>query len=105
MYRDGKGSNEAVLYKGADSQGKYHIIKKKDGSKINIHCAHLQLLEQPDFSNIPKTPLDFKNKVGKSISTDEAQQLARPRSLSPLQQELMSWHHRLYHLLLIISSC
>ena len=29
---------------------------------------------------------------------EEAQELARPRILTPIQQELMDWHHRLYHL-------
>ena len=38
------------------------------------------------------------NEVGTGLSLQEAQSLARPRTLTPLQQELMSWYHRLYHL-------
>ena len=36
--------------------------------------------------------------LANAISKDEAQRLARPRTLTPLQQELMSWRHCLYHL-------
>ena len=32
------------------------------------------------------------------ISKEEAQALLRPRILNAIQQELMDWHHRLYHL-------
>ena len=38
------------------------------------------------------------NEVGTGLTLQEAQALAWPRNLYPLQQELMSWHHRLYHL-------
>ena len=51
-----------------------------------------------DFSDIPLTPLDYRNEVGIGILKEEAQELAYPRILSPSQQELLSWHHRLYHL-------
>eukprot|EP00957_Ditylum_brightwellii_P008398 635975-Ditylum_brightwellii.AAC.1 len=60
---------------------------------MDVHDSNLQLLDQPDFSNIPKKPIDFRNEVGHDLSLEEAQALARPRPLSPLQQELMSWHH------------
>ena len=47
---------------------------------------------------MPNTPLEYRNEVGTVLTLDEAQALARPHTLSPLQQEFMSWHHRLYHL-------
>ena len=56
------------------------------------------MLDQISFSNIPKTPLDYCQEVGKGITPEVAHKLAYPRALSPQQQELMSWHHRLYHL-------
>ena len=63
-----------------------------------LHDRNLQLLNQPDFANIPKNPLDYINKVGSGLTLPEAQALARSTALSPVQQESMSWHHRLYHL-------
>ena len=47
---------------------------------------------------MPKTPLDYRNEVGTGLSLEEAQALDRPQTISRLQQELMSWHCRLYHL-------
>ena len=98
VYRDGKGNNVTAVYEGASTDGLTHTVRLENGKKIDVHDSNLQLLNQPDFANIPKTPLDYRNEVGNGISMQEAQALARPRTLSPLQQELMSWHHRLYHL-------
>ena len=47
---------------------------------------------------MPNTPLKYRNEVRTGLTLDEAQDLARPRTLSPLQQEFMSWYHQLYHL-------
>ncbi len=43
-------------------------------------------------------PLDYCQEIGIGISQEQAQRLAYPRTLSPQQQGLMSWHHCLYHL-------
>ena len=97
-YNDGKGNRSMAVYEGADASGTLHTVRLQDGSRLNVNQAHIQLLEQPDFSNIPKTPLDYRNEVGTGLSLEEAQALATPQVLSPLQQEFMSWHHCLYHL-------
>ena len=47
---------------------------------------------------MPNTPLDYSNEVGTGLALGEEQALARPCTLSPLQQEFMSWYHLLYHL-------
>ena len=97
-YVDGKGNKVPCVYEGASASGLVHTVRLKDGSKQIVHDSKLHLLQQPSFGNIPKTPLDYRNEVGQGLSLEEAQALARPQQLSPLQQELMSWHHRLYHL-------
>jgi hypothetical protein len=74
----------------------HHTIRRKDGTKLNVHDFHLRIKHQPDLSNIPSTPLDYCKEVGRGITREEAEQLARPCILSPIQQELMDWHHRLY---------
>ena len=90
MYRDGQGKNLPVVYEGANTDGFLHTARIEDGSKINVHDSNLQLLDQLDFSNLPKTPLDYQNEVGTGLSLEEAQALAKPQTISPLQQELMS---------------
>ena len=56
------------------------------------------LQQQADLTSLPSTPLDYCQEVGKSLSVEEAARLAYPSVLTPLQQELLSWHFRLYHL-------
>ena len=98
-YNDGQDGSRAVAYKGTSSDGKSHTVRTKDGSKFVVRDSNLQLLNQPNFVNIPNTPLDYRNEVGTGLTLPEAQALSIPTSLSPVQQELMSCHHRLYHML------
>jgi hypothetical protein len=92
------GQAEAVVYEGVMPDGFTHTVRQQDGTRLNVHKALLCLKMQGDLINIPCTPLDYCNKVGKGITKEEAENLARPRMLAPLQQELMDWHHHLYHL-------
>ena len=98
LYCCGNKENETVVYEGASADGLLHTIHLKDNTKLSVYDSNLQLLDQPSFSNIPNTPLDYRNEVGNGLTLDGAQALARPRTLSPLQKEFMSWHNRLYHL-------
>ena len=98
LYTDDVGNQERVVYKGATPDGQWHTLRKKDTLKIVSPSSNVKFLEQPDFGNLPSTPLDYCREVSVGISKEEAQQLAYPRTISPAQQELLSWHHRLYHL-------
>ena len=98
VYHDGKGNNTALVYEGAISNSPTYTIRWEDGTKLYVHDRNLQLLNQPYFSNIPKTPLDYRKKFGTGLSLEEVQALARPSTLSPLQRKLTSWYHRIYHL-------
>ena len=57
-YNDGQGESRALAYKGDSADGKSHTVCAKYGSKFVVHDINLQLLNQPDFTNIPNTPLD-----------------------------------------------
>ena len=97
-FYDGHGNLEVVVYKGVMPDGLTHTVCRKDETRLHVHDAHLHLKLQADLSNIPKTPLDYCKEVGKGISKEEAEALARLRVLAPIQQELTDWHHRFYHL-------
>ena len=86
LYKHKEGKSVEVVYEGSTSDGLSHTVRCKDGSKIVVHDSNLQLLKQPDFTNIPKTPLDYRNEVGTGLSLQEAQTLERPTVLSPVQQ-------------------
>ena len=107
-YRYGKGNIVAWFYKGASDDSITHTRRLEDGSKLQIHDSNLQLIYQPDLSKLPKTPLGHSNEVGTCLILVESQSLAWPRTLHPLQQDIISWNHRIYHLpfciLLILAS-
>ena len=58
VYYDGHGNNVPVVYEGVITGGLTHTIRLSDGSKIAVHDSNLQLLDEPDFSNIPKTNIN-----------------------------------------------
>ena len=104
LYKSGNELPEQVVYEEASGDGMYQFIRHKDGSRITVTSSHIRLHDQADLTNIPKTPLEYCREVGKGITQEEAQRLACPKVLSTLQQELLSWHYRLYHLLIWPSS-
>ena len=67
MYMDGKGLQARMVYKGAMPDGLCHTLCWDDGSKVVTPLSHVRFLDQPDFSIIPSTPLDYRNEVGLGI--------------------------------------
>ena len=63
VYNYGKCGNEAVVYEGASADVLVHTFRWKDGSKKMVHDSNLCLLDQLDLSNIPSTPLNYRNEV------------------------------------------
>ena len=53
-YCDGMVKSVAVVYEGASADSLTHTVCIEDGSKLQIHNNNLQLIDQPDFSNLPK---------------------------------------------------
>ncbi|EJK58187.1 hypothetical protein THAOC_21711, partial [Thalassiosira oceanica] len=99
LFKPGNGNiPERVVYEGASADGKIHFIRHKNNERSTTASSNLSLFNQADLTNVPRSPMDYCQEVGKGISQEEAQRLACPRVLTPLQQELLSWHYRLYHL-------
>ena len=94
-YCDVMINSVAVVYKGASADSLTHNIRLEVGSKLQIHDSNLQLIDKPDFSNLPKNPLDYRNEVGPGLTLQETQDLAQTRTLSLLQQDIISCHHRI----------
>eukprot|EP00956_Cyclotella_meneghiniana_P001276 scaffold1377_cov23-Cyclotella_meneghiniana.AAC.1 len=98
-YKDGKGSCIPVVYEGVTNRSNMHSVKKPDGNSIVVDESQLLRMHQPDLTNIPSKPMDYQKEVENGfLSAEDAIKLARPKALSPIQQLLMDWHHRLYHI-------
>ena len=94
-YRGREGKSVAAVYEKSSADILTHTIPLEEGSKLKINDINIQLIFQPDFSNFPKNPLEYRNEVSTGLTLEEARSLARPRTLYPLHQEPMRWHHGL----------
>jgi hypothetical protein len=99
IFYEGHDNTEVVVYKGVMPDSLFHTIRCKDGTCLNVHDAHLYLKLQANLLNTPKTPLDYCKEFGRGITKEEAEVLAHPQIVTPIQQELMDWYHCLHHLL------
>ncbi len=99
-YRDGNGNNSPAKYlKPVDKNGAtLHKIRLEDGDLVETPAAHLTHLEQPDLTNIPLDVDSYCQEIEKGLTKEDIASIARPQSLSPLQQEFLHWHHRLAHI-------
>jgi hypothetical protein len=72
-------------------------VKMSNDTVILVDPETLSFIENPDIASIPQTSeeycLEFEN-----IKPLQIAHLLSPQSLSPLQEELMSYHNRLHHL-------
>ena len=75
-----------------------HKIQLSDGTLTNVPACHLQLLENPDLTNIPVDVETYCKEVEAGLTTEDIAALALPQSLSPLHQEFLYWHNCLYHM-------
>ena len=73
IYRDVQGKNIPVVYEGDSADGLLHTSRFEYGAKLIVHDSNLQLPDQPNFSNMPKIPLDYRNEVGTGLYLEEAQ--------------------------------
>jgi hypothetical protein len=81
VFSDSAGRSEMVVYKGVMPDGLTHTVWQQNGTRLNVHDAHLHLKLQADLTNIPRMLLDYCKEVGKGITKEEAKGLARPQIL------------------------
>ena len=99
-YKSGDGENKVAKYLATrENEGaETHLIRFEDGRETTTTSSHIQFLEQPDLTNIPVDPESYTDEVQEGLTSEQIQEIARPTTLSPLQQELLFWHNRLGHL-------
>ena len=72
-------------------------VTSTSGEEITTTREYLRPPENPDIGWIPSSVPEYKTSVG-LLSDKEIEKLASPVHLSPLQQEFLSMHHKLFHL-------
>eukprot|EP00978_Attheya_sp_CCMP212_P006292 scaffold14257_cov69-Attheya_sp.AAC.1 len=90
------GKIDAVDTTDASSAPKY-TISLHDGTQITTPPGYLRAPDDPDIASIPVSRHDYI-RASSLISEQDAQRIAKPKTLTPLAQEFLSWHDRLNHM-------
>ena len=94
-YNDGKGTQDVVKFLGDDMQIKCSI-QLSDDTVLLVDSETLNFIENPDIASIPQTSDDYLCESAE-LSQSQLQILLSPKSLSPLQEEMLSHQNRLHH--------
>ncbi|MGL6008734.1 MAG: hypothetical protein ACRC1D_04685 [Culicoidibacterales bacterium] len=98
-YNDGKGIRDVVTFIGIDFVDNMQIkckVKLSNATIALVDPENLNFIENPDIASIPQTSNDYAQE-SKHLSTSQLKNLVSPTILSPLQQEMLSYHNRLHH--------
>eukprot|EP00978_Attheya_sp_CCMP212_P007527 scaffold17426_cov58-Attheya_sp.AAC.7 len=74
-----------------------YTVALQDGTTMRTAPGYLRTPDAPDIALIPVTRYDYIRALS-LISEDAAQRIAKPKALTPLAQEFLSWHDHLDHL-------
>eukprot|EP00956_Cyclotella_meneghiniana_P029977 scaffold74389_cov38-Cyclotella_meneghiniana.AAC.4 len=69
----------------------------RDESGTWTDASHLTLMDQADLTNIPLDAESYCKEVSEGLTEQDIAMMARPKVLTPLQQEFMHLHEKMYH--------
>ena len=98
-YNDGKGTQDVVKFLGADFVDGMQIkclVQLLDDTVLLVDPETLNFIENPDVASIPQTSEDY-TRASAMLSESQLHALASPKTISPLQEEMLSHHNRLHH--------
>ena len=90
-YKSGDGTNqeENYLKQTAGNGTEFHSVKLSTGETVKTVASHLQLMEQTDLTNIPPYVKTYCKEVESGVTEVDISQMSHPKSLSPLQQQML----------------
>ena len=99
LFYTSEGHTSSVTLRKIESKEgvEYYTIALPSGQFMTTTCEQLRSPTQPDIAHVPVTEDDFEQE-SKNLTKEQLEELAKPTSLSPEQQELMSYHLRFHHL-------
>ena len=86
-----------------DAVLRFHV-RTNDEKLTTTTWESLRAPDAPDIGWIPSTVPGIREAVS-NLSEREIKQLSNPVSLSPLQEEFLALHERLWHLLFSVMFC
>ena len=100
ILNNGNGIKSVVKFIGVEFPGgtrqKCRVLNS-DGTTDLVDPEMLHFLENPDIASIPQTSNDYCKEC-EVVSKEDLKGILEPQSLSPLQEEMMSYHLKLHHL-------
>ena len=78
--------------------GSHHRIVLADGQEIWTSASNLSLMDPTSLTDIPFDVKSYCGEVDKGLSGEQIVLMARPKTLTRLQQELMLSYEKLYPL-------
>jgi hypothetical protein len=100
QYNDGIGTRDVMTFIGADFVDDMQMkckVKLSNDRVFFVDPETLNFIENPDIALIPQTFEDY-NQESKNISPLQLQNLLSQKSLSPLQEEMLSHHNWLQYM-------
>ena len=100
LYNDGSGTKELVTFLAVDFIDDMQLkcqIQRSDGSQALVYPEMLNFIENPDIASVPQTSDDYCRECH-NVQPEDLKHILDPKPLSPLQEEMMSYHNRLHHL-------
>jgi len=98
-YNDGNGTRDVVYFLGVDfidgMQLKCTIRLSDDSTKL-VDPETLDFIDNPDVAIIPQTAEDYCRDAA-NLKPSDLEHILNPVALSPLQEEMLSYHYRLHH--------
>ncbi len=98
-YNNGNGMRNVVQFLGVDfidgMQLKCNIRLSNDSTKL-VDPKTLDFIENPDIAIIPQTSEEYCRDAA-NLKPSDLGHILKPVTLSPLQEEILSYHYRLHH--------
>ncbi len=99
QYNDGNGTQDIITFLGIDyidDMQNVCMIQCSDDTKMMVAPELLNFIENPDISSIPQSILDYYEEC-QYLEPSDLEKIVQTQALSPLQEEMMSYHCRLHH--------
>jgi hypothetical protein len=100
ILNDGSGIKSVVNFIGVELSGgtrqKFKVFNNDSTTNL-VDPQMLHFLENPDIASVPQASDDYCREC-EAVSKEDLKHVLNPQSLSPFQEEMMSYHIKLHHL-------